>query len=324
MIAFVNFDDADFVTHSGKFHADEVMATAVLQELHEAVYSGEILEEELPEILRGKFGNAPLKLCRISAIPEDSNVADKMIYDVGGGEFDHHQKERNGMRENGIYYASLGLVWRKFGKYLCNGSDWLVQAIDERLIQAIDCGDNGQFPVISNGLPILNLDELLGAFNPRWNEDQSFDYQNECFEQAVECAKTIFEQFLKKEKAILEAFPIVEQALEESDGNIVVLDKYMPWEDVILELSKTNEKARGLLFAIFPSNRDKGAYIIQSPREENKSRLLMPEEWRGKRGEDLNDLAEGGVFCHATGFMAVADSLEHAVSMAKLAIHLGV
>lgn len=324
MIAFVNFDDADFVTHSGKFHADEVMATAVLQELHEAVYSGEIPEEELPEILRGKFDNAPLKLCRISAIPEDGNVADKMIYDVGGGEFDHHQKERNGMRENGIYYASLGLVWRKFGKYLCNGSDWLVQAIDERLIQAIDCGDNGQFPVISNGLPILNLDELLGAFNPRWNEDQSFDYQNECFEQAVECAKTIFEQFLKKEKAILEAFPIVEQALEESDGNIVVLDKYMPWEDVILELSKTNEKARGLLLAIFPSNRDKGAYIIQSPREENKSRLLMPEEWRGKRGEDLDDLVEGGVFCHATGFMAVADSLERAVSMAKLAIHLGV
>ena len=321
MIAFVDFDDADFVTHSGKFHADEVMATAVLLKLHEAVYSGEISKEELPEILRDKFNNVPIKLCRISAIPDGADASKKMVYDVGSGEFDHHQKERNGMRENGIYYASLGLVWRKFGKYLCGDSTWLVQAIDERLIQAIDCGDNGQFPVVSNGLPIVNLDELIGAFNPRWNEDQSFDYQNECFERAVECAKTIFEQFLKKEKAILEAFPIVEQALNNSNGEIVIFDKYMPWEDVILELSKTNEKAREVLLAIFPSNRDRGAYIIQSPREDNKSRLLMPEEWRGKRAEDLNDLVEGGTFCHATGFMAVADNLEHAVSMAKLAVH---
>lgn len=32
------------------------------------------------------------------------------------GEFDHHQKKRNGKRENGIYYSSIGLLWKRFGK----------------------------------------------------------------------------------------------------------------------------------------------------------------------------------------------------------------
>ena len=32
------------------------------------------------------------------------------------GKFDHHQKNRNGKKKNGIYYSSIGLLWKKFGK----------------------------------------------------------------------------------------------------------------------------------------------------------------------------------------------------------------
>ena len=55
-------------------------------------------------------------LIRIPTIDEKLNIVNKIVYDIGGGEFDHHQKNRNGQRENGIYYSSIGLLWKKFGK----------------------------------------------------------------------------------------------------------------------------------------------------------------------------------------------------------------
>lgn len=58
-----NESDADFITHSGTFHADEVMATV---------------------ILLNKFGS--MKLFR-STNPKNDNA---FIYDVGFGAFDHH------------------------------------------------------------------------------------------------------------------------------------------------------------------------------------------------------------------------------------------
>ena len=317
-IAFVDFSDADFVTHSGKFHADEVMATAILLKIRELVLSGELSEQDLPEILKGKFSNEPIRLCRISAV--SGETGNKLVYDVGGGEFDHHQKDHNGMRENGIFYAAVGLIWRAFGKLLCGGSEELLQAIDEQLIQAIDCGDNGQFPIIENNLPILNFDELIGNFNPRWNEDLSFEFQNTCFAEAVDFAQGIFDRILRREKANLAAVPLIEDAIDKSDGDFIVFDRYVTWEEQLLKMSEKNMKARQVLLAIFPSNRDAGAYIIQSPRENDRCRMYLPESWRGKRAEELDDLVEGGVFCHSTGFMAVADSLEHAISMAKIAI----
>ena len=36
----------------------------------------------------------------------------QILVDIGGGKFDHHQKNGNGKRENGISYASAGLVWQ--------------------------------------------------------------------------------------------------------------------------------------------------------------------------------------------------------------------
>src|SRR4051812_15352925 len=76
-------------THSGRFHADEVMSTAILKELFDF------------EIVRTRD-------------PETLNELD-LIYDIGEGEFDHHQLEKK-FRENGSPYAACGLIWNKFGR----------------------------------------------------------------------------------------------------------------------------------------------------------------------------------------------------------------
>ena len=82
-------------THDGIFHADEVVACAILTLFHSS---------EVIEIVRSK---------------EISYLVEKgvdIFVDVGGGDFDHHQPGGNGKRKNEVSYASAGLVWREFGK----------------------------------------------------------------------------------------------------------------------------------------------------------------------------------------------------------------
>ena len=86
--------EANAITHGGLFHADETMATAILNKV---------------------FNN--LILCRTFKVPEEV-AAPVIVYDIGGGKYDHHQKGGNGCRENGVPYSSAGLIWRDFGRLI--------------------------------------------------------------------------------------------------------------------------------------------------------------------------------------------------------------
>ena len=79
---------ANGFTHAGKFHADDVFATALLQILR-------------PDI----------KITRGFVVPDGF---DGIVYDVGYGMFDHHQEPRE-YRANGVPYAAFGLLWRVLG-----------------------------------------------------------------------------------------------------------------------------------------------------------------------------------------------------------------
>ena len=71
-------NNATAFTHSGKFHADDVFSSALLLYLN-------------PEI----------RLTRGNKVPEDF---DGIVFDIGRGRYDHHQKDSR-IRENGIPYA---------------------------------------------------------------------------------------------------------------------------------------------------------------------------------------------------------------------------
>ena len=77
--------DAKAFTHGGKFHADDVFSAALLLYLN-------------PEIT----------ITRGNKVPEDY---DGIVFDIGRGEFDHHQKDSR-VRENGVPYAAFGLLLR--------------------------------------------------------------------------------------------------------------------------------------------------------------------------------------------------------------------
>ena len=125
-------------------------------------------------------------LIRIPTIDEKLNIVNKIVYDIGGGEFDHHQKNRNGQRENGIYYSSIGLLWKKFGKeYLkklkVKNIDKTFEYMDKELIQYIDAIDNMQLEHLEN----KTLPDFIKLCNPKWNEKIT---ENEAFINALKLA----------------------------------------------------------------------------------------------------------------------------------------
>ena len=82
-------NNASAFTHSGKFHADDVFSAALLLYLN-------------PEI----------NISRGNKVPEDF---DGIVFDIGRGQYDHHQKDSR-VRENGVPYAAFGLLWEALGE----------------------------------------------------------------------------------------------------------------------------------------------------------------------------------------------------------------
>ena len=86
-----NIKDANCITHAGTFHADEIFATLILSKI-------------IPRIT----------LIRLPEFGKEENTLAKqnvIVYDIGGGKYDHHQLGGNGIRENGVKYAACGLIW---------------------------------------------------------------------------------------------------------------------------------------------------------------------------------------------------------------------
>ena len=182
---------ANGFTHAGKFHADDVFATALLQILR-------------PDI----------KITRGFVVPDGF---DGIVYDVGFGMFDHHQEPRE-CRPNGVPYAALGLLWRVLGPGLVGERQ--ARLIDENFIQPLDLNDNtGE----QN-----SLCDAIGFFNPVWDSRED---QDACFFKAVAVAKQILENQIASANAVNRADEKVQQAYKNSRDGIVVLPCYLPWKN---------------------------------------------------------------------------------------------
>ena len=293
-----NINEANCITHSGTFHADEIFATVIISKI--------ILD---------------ITLIRLQEVREEvgKNV---LVYDIGGGKFDHHQFGGNGERPNGVKYAACGLIWKEYGKevlkkYEVEEIDYVWNYIDKNLIQFIDSNDNGQLPKIDLDYKYVHISQIIGFFNPRWDEEIDSDLK---FKEALNLAETIFDEFLQNTISKVKAKKTVEEAIEQSQNGIMILDKFMPWKEFVLE--SENEKASQIYFVVFPSKR--GGYNVYAvPKEVGsfENRKSMPEAWRGLRDERLQEVTgvKTARFCHNAGFICSTDEKDDAVKIANLA-----
>src|SRR5450755_4772545 len=137
-------------THRGSFHADDVFAVAALRLLGEPV-----------EVVRTRDRDALAQ----ADVRVDVGFRD----DATTGDFDHHQRDFDRARANGVRYASFGLVWREFGARICDGDQHVADAVDETLVQPVDANDTGQRLTQSliDGARPMTISGIVGGFNPR-------------------------------------------------------------------------------------------------------------------------------------------------------------
>ncbi len=286
-------------THNGRFHADDVMATAVLK-LH-----------------------FPIKVVRT----RDLEVLKELdiVYDVGDGEFDHHSIEKE-YRENGVPYAACGLIWRRFGREIVDDrypdlSDEqamaIFQHIDLSIIQGIDAIDNGMRTVISL-VPVMNIPTLISGFNPPW--DTVITDTDPYFHKAVDVAYTVLDNALQEQASAAKAKALVSQAYAgRVRPEVLVLDQSYPWSVVLNEIDTKKE----VLFVIYPRD---GEYLIQTVRGSGGTfgnRKSLPKAWAGLRELELGEIIgiEDAVFCHPARFIAGARSYESIMKMADIAVN---
>ena len=278
--------NAKAFTHSGKFHADDVFSYALLLYLN-------------PEIT----------ITRGNKVPEDFKG---IIFDIGRGKYDHHQRDSR-IRENGVPYAAFGLLWEELGAEILG--EELAAKFDESFIQPLDINDNtGEKNELAT---------LIGNFNPSWDVENG---ENEAFSRAVQTAGMILVNMFEKYKGNERAEKRVEEILaahnssvlsgekSEIEAKILVLPEFVPCQKQLRETD--------IAFIIFPSNRE--GYCIQPLKKEHSLnyKCSFPENWLGLEGDELKQVTglTSANFCHKGGFLMTTGELADAVQACKLSM----
>lgn len=275
-------NEANCVTHSGNFHIDDIISTIFLSKVLENVV-----------------------LIRIPSI-ENMNLKNKIVYDIGFGEFDHHQKNRNGKRKNGIYYSSIGLLWKKYGKkYLRNldekNTDKIFEYMDKELIQYIDATDNMQIEYLENKVS----PDYIKYCNPQWNENISED---EAFVYALKLADEFWEVYIKHAIAEVKAIELILNEEKKSKECYLVFNSDLPYRKAV-NLMK-NDKIK---YMIFKSRRE--GYDIRIIREKCKfNETIMKYKYSNNSNIiGINDL----IYVDINGRLCCTKTLESAIKLVK-------
>lgn len=276
-------------THSGTFHADDVVAFALVT----CFVDGDAL------LVRSR-DQATLDACDI-------------VVDVGGRfeasekRFDHHQASYTGPR------SSAGMVL-----------DWLMDTavidapleayLRARLVEYIDDVDVGRVAPKA-GIPCFP--SMVALMNER---AQTPEQKHTAF---LRCASFIHEVILglrQAHESRLEATQAVlteMNAAQEAGRSVLFFDRYYPWKEIYFAHGgETHPTA----FVLFPSDGEKWKIVTIPPQlGQFEQKVSLPQSWAGKLGDDLEEATgvSGSLFCHKNRFIAVFKSRDGALDALK-------
>lgn len=271
-------------THSGMFHFDDVLCTALIKMINKDI-----------EIIRVK---SPMQI----EINEDY-----IVYDIGGGEFDHHQVNKK-MRDIHTPYSAFGLLWLKFGRtflktmnYNTENIESIFNYVDENFVKRVDISDNFG---IDNDFPEY---QTFMKFKPQWYEDEKSG--EKLFLEATEYGKSVLNNWIREAYSMAVKYPEARELFEKDmlsagDNKYLCLSKYIPWKLYFEKELKEN----GILIIIYKSNRE--GIAIQT----TDSNLLS---------FDSIDFSEyhSFEFIHRSAFIIITKDLEKAIETAEYIIN---
>lgn len=333
-------------THDGVFHADDVLAVAIIIAFEASV---------------GSLKRTKAVVVRSRAIHR--GIADYTV-DVGGQYdsvnhmFDHHQQGGAGARQlgaaTGVPYASAGLVWLRLGRSITRAhphreiafssmtaaadpSGGLPSApfgvaasaaylVDSNTIAPVDATDTGYS---RPGPGVFTWASSIASFNPTWlamaaiPPEQQAEAFNERFVLAVDYAVRMLMTRISSAIAEVAGQSYVRQAVvtaKTADKSYVLLDQYVPWLETVVK----HELSYNVKFVVFPAI--DGTWRAQEVPiylgNDSPIRCKFPKEWHGLRGDELSDYVgiPGCVFCHNNGFVVAHSTMDGVISMVEKAI----
>ncbi|MDM7979393.1 MAG: MYG1 family protein [Rhizobium sp.] len=295
------------VTHSGGFHADELLSSVILSRLYP---DAQIVRSRAPDWI--------------------TPASDRIIYDVGGAYdaeaqiFDHHQRGAP-LRDDGQPYSSFGLIWKHYGRaYLAamglpaDHIEAIHQGFDAKFVLPIDLMDNGALsPATAGPLADLTLPSLLETLKPVFdNKEPGADDHG--FQSALSIARMIVEAAIGQRAAKLRAETMVLEAITATgEGRVLELPMGMPFRPAIVKAG-----ADHLLFVIHPRDKDWCITGIRKAEGSFEQRADLPSAWAGLSNGDLEAVCgvKGATFCHNGRFIAAANSRKAILDMAEIAV----
>jgi uncharacterized UPF0160 family protein len=286
------------ITHSGRFHADDLFAFSILHTL---------------------FPQATLERRRDAMPAPHALLFDTgRTYDPALGVFDHHQTPRP-ERDNKVPYSSFGLIWKHFGHawlehHALNALAW--QRLDVGFIQAIDLMDNGlpATPTQTGPHP-LSITRLLSTLNPPFDASDEADTR---FLHASGIAGALFLGLAQSIDSDIRSELVIKEALATRvDPRWMELPSGMPWLNGLRKY-----KGGDVLYALFPSESGWTISAIHQGNAERDLRKPFPEAWAGQTEEALQHITgvPDAVFCHQGRFLCVAKSKAGALALLDLAL----
>lgn len=306
-------------THNGMYHADDVVALALLA----ANVSAESIE-----LIRTR---------------DQANIdAAHVAIDVGGvycperGRFDHHFVG-SPTRVDGTQLASAGLIELqlagKLGKHT------------KEFVRRVDASDTGvKTPGWRFSMSVSKTNPLPGSspqeYDLRFLEIVSIvrhyvipileDWVNEedAVENVIEVATASFENHPQVTKWLQES----ELAKQESEARIsAAFARAAALGSYLVELTQPEVALHdmlggapaGMYYVTFPTV--ESTHMVQQipvAKGSFEGRLPLPAPWAGKRGEELQEITgvADAVFCHPGRFIAGAASKDGAIRLAQLAM----
>lgn len=300
------------VTHSGKFHCDEVFAYAVLRLA---------LGLGAPGTDHRLVRTRDAKVIASGDIVWDVGTQ----YDVAAKRFDHHQRGAP-TRPDGTPYSSAGLIWKEYGTAAVTAllapdarvfAATVAAELDESLVRYVDENDNG----VAASRESYGLASLVGDFNPPWDADGGDAAADAAFLGAVEMVTSVLDRRVNVVRGKQAADAVVMAAHAASaDPRVLELDRGMPWKSAVFS------HALPVIYAVYPASN--GNWMVDTMPPEPGSfdqRLPLPEAWAGLQDQALADASgvADAVFTHVRRFVGAARTRAGAVAMARKALEAG-
>jgi uncharacterized UPF0160 family protein len=271
-------------THSGSFHADDVLALALLREFLDP--------------------RTVVVRTRDPAVLAECDI----VLDVGGEfdparrRFDHHQHDYRGDRSS----AGMVLDWLRAGGHV---SAEVERAMRRELVDYVDAVDNGRRTPEAD-VPCFTT--IVGAFTNDPDDGSSMD---ERYERAVEVGRYYVRGIRAGVERALAARTAIVAAMARAvatGSRVIELPAYLPWKPAYFEHGGSLHPTD---FVVFPAE---GSWrVVAIPPEPGSfaTKVPLPAEWAGLEGDALAEVVgvPGARFCHKNRFLAVFATRESAL-----------